>query len=148
MERKAKIIDKDGKIKEVDLSYICGQKIVQTRLSQETLNRIKVIYDEFSPYLSTNLEQFELGFMRDDNPENEVEIWENILLTFQFAQDVFGDDEQHKKFIFECLITNVTNSFFPEEEELEIVQQLKELYTKVCAARKLADEEEKSPENL
>jgi hypothetical protein len=137
INRKAKVKDNKGNIKEVDLSSLCGNKIAHTKLNNETLERIKDIYTKFKPYLSINLEQFELGFMRDEDPEQELDLWENLSITFEMAIELFGDTEENKKFIFECLITNSVGALLPEEEKLECVQQLKTLYSKVCAARKI-----------
>lgn len=142
INRKAKVKNEKGEIIEVPLSSLCGGKICHTKLDKDLLDRIRIIYDGLKPYLSMSLEQFEIGFMRDENPENNVEVWESILVSFQLGVEVFGDTEENKDFIFKCLITNSVGALLPEEEELKCVQQLKMLYNKVCSARKIIEKEE------
>jgi hypothetical protein len=40
-------------------------------LSQELLEQIKGVFDVMRPYFGMTLEQFEVGFMRDIDPERE-----------------------------------------------------------------------------
>ncbi|NQU26458.1 MAG: hypothetical protein HQ567_34665 [Candidatus Nealsonbacteria bacterium] len=42
------------------------------------LERVRVVYKVVGPYLSTTLEQFEVGFMRDMHPDREVAVWCSI----------------------------------------------------------------------
>ena len=54
-------------------------RIRHETLSPQLLVQIKAVYDVIGPYLDTNLEQFELKFMRDLHPEKEAAIW--IVIT-------------------------------------------------------------------
>jgi hypothetical protein len=47
-------------------------------LPPQLLEAIKAIYDLIGPYLTTDLEEFEIGFMRDMHPEREVAVWSSI----------------------------------------------------------------------
>lgn len=51
-------------------------------LSSELIQRIECVYKLLGPYLSSNLEQFELAFMRDQRPEIEVAIWCRIAAAW------------------------------------------------------------------
>lgn len=136
INRTAKVKNEKGEIIEIPLSSLCSGKICHAKLDKKLLDRIKIVYDEFKPYLSMPLEQFEIAFMRDKDPGNDVDMWENLLVSFQLGVEIFGDTEENKDFIFKCLITNSVGALLPEEEELKCVQQLKTLYNKVCATRK------------
>jgi len=78
-------------------------------LSPELLEQIRAVYDVIGPYVSTSLEQFEIGFMRDANPEDEVAIWCSITAAWlayheQHLDDDLLPDEDEKK-LLAALIT-------------------------------------------
>jgi hypothetical protein len=54
---------------------IQGGPIRQKTLPPGLLDLIGQVYDAIGPYLDMNLEQFEVGFMRDTHPEREVAVW-------------------------------------------------------------------------
>lgn len=64
------------------------------------VGQIKTIYDVIGPYLDTNLERFEINFMRDLHPESEVAIWINITAAWidyhdkYLSGDTLPDDEE------------------------------------------------------
>jgi len=47
-------------------------------LPRELIDEIKAIYEHVDSYLDMNLEQFEIGFMRDMHPERELAAWSRI----------------------------------------------------------------------
>lgn len=56
------------------------------------------------PYLATTLEQFEISFMRDSDPESEVAIWTFITGAWisyhdQYLGDDYLPDDEEKKLI-------------------------------------------------
>src|SRR5437870_2838057 len=51
--------------------------------SPELSQRIEVTYREIGHYQEPTLEQWELGFMRETNPESEVAIWEVLAKAFR-----------------------------------------------------------------
>ena len=51
-------------------------------LPPEMLEQIRAVYDVIGSYLDTSLEQFEIGFMRDANPADEVAIWCSITAAW------------------------------------------------------------------
>jgi len=78
-------------------------------LSPELLEQIRAVYDVIGSYVSTSLEQFEIGFMRDANPEDEVAIWCSITAAWlayheQHLNDELLPDEDEKK-LLAALIT-------------------------------------------
>ena len=135
-KRKAKIRNEKGELVEVDIASLCAGPLLHTSLDDKLLERIDTIYEEFQPYLEMTQEQFEIGFMRDNNPEKEVELWEDLVITYRLAQDIFGKDEKTKETVYCYLIHNSVGSLTEEEEQDEAVKQLQTLYSKVVAVRR------------
>ena len=71
-----------------------------------------MIYKYLGPYLETTLEQFEIGFMRDMHPENEVSIWCKITAVWI---------AYHKKFL--------DNRIMPKEREKKLIGALLSIST-------------------
>lgn len=51
-------------------------------LPPELLEQIKAVFDVIGRYLDMNLEQFEIGFMRDMHPKKEVVLWCRITAAW------------------------------------------------------------------
>jgi len=73
-------------------------------LSPELIEQIRAVYDVIGSYVSTSLEQFEIGFMRDADPEDEVAIWCSITAAWlayheQHLDDELLPDEDEKKLL-------------------------------------------------
>ena len=88
----------------IDLNQLQPGPIRNESLPPELLEHIKAIYDVVGPYLDTTLEQFEIGFMRDSHPENEVVVWCGIVAAWiayheQYLDDQYLNDEDEKKLI-------------------------------------------------
>jgi hypothetical protein len=62
----------------VDPKQIRKGRIRNHSLAPELLQRIGLIFKLIGPYVATTLEEFEIGFMRDSQPEREVAIWAAI----------------------------------------------------------------------
>ena len=62
-------------------------------LSTGLLEHILAVYDVVGPYLSTTLELFEIGFMRDKHPENEIVVWASITAAWIDYHKQHLDDE-------------------------------------------------------
>jgi hypothetical protein len=58
-------------------------------LSQDQEERVHAVYRYLAPYLGTTLEQFEIGFLRDSDPDSEINVW---LAIAQIHRDFI---EQH-----------------------------------------------------
>ena len=73
-------------------------------LPPELLEQISAVYEVIGPYVSTSLEQFEIGFMRDMHPEDEVAIWCSITAAWiAYHENHLGNellpDEDEKKIL-------------------------------------------------
>ena len=62
-------------------------------LPPELLKQVQVVYKYVGPYLGTTLEQFEINFMRDAEPEGEVLIWSSIAAAWMDYHKQHLDDE-------------------------------------------------------
>ena len=102
----------------IDPSKIRIGPIRHESLSPELLERISAVYEVIGPYLDTNLEKFELNFMRDSHPENEVAIWMSITAAWisyheTYLNNELLSDEDERKILGSLLaismgITDVT----------------------------------------
>ena len=102
----------DPDISKIPLSSIRPGPIRHESLSDELLERIRVIFKLIGPYLDMNLEQFELGFMRDAHPDNEVAIWARIAAAWHTYHKNFTDlkrlpDEEEKGLVKALLLTSM-----------------------------------------
>ncbi|MFM7149611.1 MAG: hypothetical protein ACKO23_07190 [Gemmataceae bacterium] len=58
------------------------------------LAQIKQVFDVIGPYIGMTLEEFEIGFMRDMNPANEVAIWASITAVWRAYHEKYLDGEK------------------------------------------------------
>lgn len=77
----------------IDPSKLRPGPIRHESLSPDLLEHIQAVYDVVGPYLSTTLEQFEIGFMRETNPEDEVAVWASITAAWIDYHKQHLDDE-------------------------------------------------------
>ena len=116
----------------IDPSKIRIGPIRHESLSQELLERISAVYDVIGPYLDTNLEKFELNFMRDSHPESEVAIWMSITATWNSYHETYLNnellpDEEERKILGSLLVismgvTDVSKMKVPEEVGRKLLQ--------------------------
>ncbi len=88
----------------IDPSQIRQGPIRHESLDPILLEQIRTIYDVLGQFFNQTLEQFELGFMRDTNPEHEVVIWSAIMVVWmeyheKYLDDVIMSDADEKKLI-------------------------------------------------
>lgn len=88
----------------IDPSQIRPGPIRHESLSADLLEQIQAIYDVLGPYFSMTLEEFEVGFMRDANPEDEVGLWLSITGVWidyheKYLDDVAMSDADEKKLL-------------------------------------------------
>jgi hypothetical protein len=86
----------------VDPKTLRSGPIRHESLPPKLLDRIKAVYDVLGPYLGTTLEQFEVGFMRDADPDSEVTVWCSITAAWlayheKFLNDTKLPDEEERK---------------------------------------------------
>jgi hypothetical protein len=89
-------------------------------LPPELLDQIKAVFDLIGPHINMTLEQFEIGFMRDVDPESEVALWCSITAAWLAYHKKFLDDEEQ-----------------PDEEEKKLLSALILISTGVEDVRKL-----------
>jgi len=133
MSRKAKVVDDDGNIVEIDVDDLKCGRIQHDSLDDDILDRIRDIYDYIRDSLDiATLEQFELDFMRDCNPEKEIIVWENIVRACKIAMDLYDNEdestEELKASFLDILLLASINTLTPEEEEYEIVKELRNIF--------------------
>ena len=131
MGRIAKVLDDEGNLIEVDVEDLRGGRIQHHSLDDDIIDRIKKIYDYLRDALDmVPLEQFEIDFMRDHNPEKEVECWEKIIKACDIALERCGEEDNIKlkgEFLDILLLMSV-NTLTDEEEDYEVVKELREIY--------------------
>jgi hypothetical protein len=110
----------EPRIERVDPSDIRPGPIRHESLPPELLERIEAIHGILGPNLGSTLEQFEIGFMRDMNPESEVAIWCSITLAWQSFHEKHLDDQ-----------------LLPDEQEQKIVAALIAISTGVAEPDRL-----------
>lgn len=97
----------DPEIRYIPIDQIRSGPIRHESLPDELLERIRAVHKLIGPYVGSNLEQFELSFMRDSHPEHEVSIWSRIAIAWH---------TYHKNF------TNLKR--LPEEAEKDLIRAL------------------------
>ncbi len=86
----------------VDPRKLRPRPICHRELPAELLNQIKAVFDVIGRYFNMNLEQFEIGFMRDKNPEREMALWCGIAKAWLayhedfLANNTLADEEERK----------------------------------------------------
>ena len=103
----------------VDPNTLRSGPIRQESLPDEMLELIRSVYEVVGPYLKTTLEQFEINFMRDEDPASEVVVWCSITAAWSdyHEQHLGGEvlpDEDEKKLLAALIaistgITDVDN---------------------------------------
>ena len=66
----------------IDPTNVRPGPIRHDSLPPKLLEQIQVVYKYLRPYLDTTLEEFEIGFMRDAQPEAEIAIWCRITAAW------------------------------------------------------------------
>jgi hypothetical protein len=88
----------------IDPNRVKPGPIRHESLSPELLKQIEAVYGVVSPYLSMTLEQFEIGFMRDMDPETEVALWCSITAAWIDYHEQYLDDEEQPEEVEKQLI--------------------------------------------
>jgi hypothetical protein len=88
----------------IDPSKIQSGPIRQETLPDDMLELIGTVYEIVGPYLKTTLEQFEINFMRDEDPASEVVVWCSITAAWSDYHEKHLDgevlpDEDEKKLL-------------------------------------------------
>lgn len=104
----------------IDPSQIQSGPIRQESLPDDMLELIRSVYEVVGPYLKTTLEQFEINFMRDEDPASEVVVWCSITAAWS---------DYHEK--------HLDGEVLPDEDEKKILAALIAISTGVTDVDKL-----------
>ena len=89
----------------IDTSRLRPGPIRHETLSPELLEEIRIVYKVVRAFLGTTLEQFEIGFMRDMHPEEEVAVWRRIAAAWlAYQEKCLGQPEVDEKKLIGALI--------------------------------------------
>ncbi len=91
--------------------------IVHQSLNEEQLKNIKFIQETFNEVYPVSLEETITNFKRDQNPNNEINIWLNMAKTFQsFVSENSGKEKiEVRKEAFKLILMR---SMMPEKEAI------------------------------
>lgn len=132
-KRTAKVLNEKGEIIEVSLEELVKSPIRHNSLSDDLLERIRNIFEVFREHLCiASLEQFEIDFMRDENPETEIALWENMVLAYKKAITVFGDNAVSKNLIFHTIVAGSIQALTKEELEDETIQDILKIFYSIA----------------
>ena len=96
---------KKGEVRQVKASQVRPGPIRRESLSDDQTRRARAVYDALQPFVSPTFEQFELNFLRDSDPESEIQIWENIAYAFQRYEQQHGPlSESDEATLFKSLL--------------------------------------------
>ena len=126
MSRKIRAIDvSTGKLIEVDADKIKTGPIRQQSLPEPLLQRVKAIHASIKHIYGGVLEQFEIDFMRDSNPEKEVAVWERIVAAFRKVVTTMPDLDQ--KMVLRTLVAYSIDGLTPKEKVDPVVRKIIEV---------------------
>ena len=126
MKRKIKAIDvSTGKLIEVDADRIKIGPLRHQSLSEPLLKRVKAIHASIKHIYGGVLEQFEIDFMRDSNPEKEVAVWERIVVAFERVVAAMPDLDQ--KMVLRTLVAYSIDGLTPKEKVDPVVRKIIEV---------------------
>lgn len=72
-----------SKTQNTDVENISFGPIIHESLSKEQLDKIKFIQETFNEVYPISLDETVTNFKRDQNPDNEINIWLNMAKAFQ-----------------------------------------------------------------
>ncbi len=109
----------------VYLASIQRGPIRHESLPQDLLGQIASIHEVIGWILETTLEQFEINFMRDEDPEAEVALWSFVTAAWIDYHDRYHDGENlepdAEKLLLANLILISTGVNDPAELRLPVV---------------------------
>ena len=85
-------------------------------LTPEQEDAACAIFEYLSPYLDTTFEQFEINFMRDANPDAEIQVWYQIAVIHSSILEHNPDatDDDGKDVFSSLLIISMGGTSKPE----------------------------------
>lgn len=105
----------DTNIQSTNIESLTPGPIVHGSLNKEQLDKIKFIQETFNGVYPVSLEETITNFKRDQNPDNEINVWLNMAKTFQpFATKNSGEEKlKIRKEAFKLILMR---SMLPEKE--------------------------------
>lgn len=95
----------DPRIRMVKASDLRRSPLQRESLSQEQEEAARAIFEYLSPYLATTFEQFEINFLRDANPDAEIQVWCQIAaIHSSFLEQNPNTSEDDGKDVFSSLL--------------------------------------------
>lgn len=132
---------RDGdKWTDVDPSEVKQNPILHRSLPEPLIGRIRIVFDALREVICCNeapmlFEHFELGFMREVDPEGALKIWEAIASAYMNAVECFPPDHESRSTIYKWLILLVMGSVDDDDMQKEEVQIIRKFF--VASFRKL-----------
>ncbi|MDP6526732.1 MAG: hypothetical protein QGH15_21225 [Kiritimatiellia bacterium] len=115
MGRKIRAIDAEtGKPISVDIDSLKQGRIQNSSLPEPLLLRIRTVHAYIRDVYDITLEQFEVGFMRDVDPEVEVAVWERIAAILNKA--TYKVPELDRKAAFRTVLNYSMGALTDEEQ--------------------------------
>ena len=115
------MIDPEEKI--VKLDELKPNRIIHESLSEDAVKRLRMIYNHVGYLLSPTFEQFEIDFLRDVNPEREVNLWLGMSVCFvQYFKGKTPTEEDRKEVL--GLLVQMSMGVSPDDpraKELQLV---------------------------
>jgi hypothetical protein len=71
--------DDDSEIKNVNPARIQRGPLRRESLAPDQEKRVQAIHSYVKPYLGMTLEEFEIAFLRDSDPDSEINVWAAIV---------------------------------------------------------------------
>lgn len=131
MERKIRIRRPNGEVEYIDPKDFQPSPIINMDLSEDLLTRINWVYRQLKEVINATMEkiqteeQFQILFMRDDDPEKDVTLYEDIARTYKIAlKRCQNDDLETKKTIFSIIMFYIVDSLSAEEKEREDIKNI------------------------
>jgi hypothetical protein len=81
------------------------------------------------------LEEFEIGFMRDENPKDEVLLWECIVETLNRCMSVLKNDKETKDKVFSILVHASVGALTNEELKRDDIKVIRDLLLKTISEK-------------
>ena len=81
----------DSNVQTINIEDLSLGPIVHESLTEDQLSKIKLIQETLHEVYSVSLDETITNFKRDQNPDNEINIWLNMVDAYQpFAQNNSG----------------------------------------------------------
>ncbi|WP_298481449.1 hypothetical protein [uncultured Maribacter sp.] len=107
----------DSNVETIKIENLTPSPIVHESLNDEQLKKIKFIQETFNEVYPVSLEETITNFKRDQNPDNEINVWLNMAKTFQpFASENSGAEKiEVRKEAFKLILMR---SMMPEKDAI------------------------------